>query len=125
MNDHKADILTGRCNPEMSFSQRVWAITMRIPPGKVSTYGDLAQVVGSPGAARAVGHALGQNPYAPEIPCHRVVASGGRLTGYSGDGGMGTKKRILQEEGVTFKGEHVDMNHHRMDLDVLEEETNG
>lgn len=123
MNDHKADILAGRCNAEMSFSQKVWAITMRIPPGKVTTYGDLAQAMGSPGAARAVGHALGQNPYAPEIPCHRVVASGGRLTGYSGVGGTGTKRHILEEEGVGFKGENVDMKNHRMDIDALEEET--
>lgn len=99
----------GRLQPEMSFNQRAWTICRRIPAGKVATYADLASVMGSR-SARAVGQAMARNPYAPAVPCHRVVGSDGRLTGYSSpEGGMAKKRRMLDEEGVRFTGDRVDL----------------
>ena len=82
------------------FYQAVWKACAEIPSGQVRTYGWIARRIGKPKAARAVGQALGKNPFAPTIPCHRVVGADGRLTGYSGRGGVATKKRMLQKEGV-------------------------
>ncbi|MEK7389233.1 MAG: MGMT family protein [Elusimicrobiota bacterium] len=83
-----------------AFDQAVWKACSSIPRGQVRTYGWIARKIGKPGAARAVGMALGRNPFAPTIPCHRVVGADGRLTGYSGAGGLKTKRRLLKAEGV-------------------------
>ncbi|HET8748291.1 MAG TPA: methylated-DNA--[protein]-cysteine S-methyltransferase [Ramlibacter sp.] len=80
------------------FHQRVYEVTRAIPPGAVLTYGEVARRVGEPGAARAVGQALGKNPFAPVIPCHRVLAAGGRSGGFSAEGGADTKLRMLEIE---------------------------
>lgn len=80
------------------FHRRVYAITRAIPPGQVRTYGEIARELGLPGAARAVGQALGRNPFAPVIPCHRVLAAGGRAGGFSAEGGTLTKLRLLEIE---------------------------
>lgn len=80
------------------FYQRVYEVTRAIPPGEVLTYGEVARRIGEPGAARAVGQALGRNPFAPVIPCHRVLAAGGRSGGFSAEGGAATKLRMLQIE---------------------------
>jgi methylated-DNA-[protein]-cysteine S-methyltransferase len=80
------------------FHRRVYAVTRAIPPGKVLTYGELAARIGEPGAARAVGQALGRNPFAPVVPCHRVLAAGGRPGGFSAEGGAATKLRMLDIE---------------------------
>ncbi|MEJ8837355.1 methylated-DNA--[protein]-cysteine S-methyltransferase [Ramlibacter sp. AN1133] len=80
------------------FHQRVYEVTRAIPPGEVLTYGEVARRVGEPGAARAVGQALGKNPFAPVIPCHRVLAAGGRSGGFSAEGGADTKLRMLEIE---------------------------
>lgn len=85
------------------FQQQVLALTMQIPYGTVTTYGQLAKRVGSPRAARAVGGALGANPVPVIIPCHRVVASNGALTGFSGAGGLLMKENLLSLEGVDFR----------------------
>jgi len=85
------------------FQQQVLQLTMQIPYGSSTTYGELAGKVGSPGAARAVGGALGANPVPVIIPCHRVVASSGALTGYSATGGIMMKKFLLSLEGVDFR----------------------
>ena len=90
------------------FANQVYELTRNIPKGKVATYGQLAAVSGSQGAARAVGMLMKKNPDAPNTPCHRVVAADGSLTGYSG-GGVKVKKRMLLAEGVVFKGERVDL----------------
>lgn len=82
------------------FYQSVWKACAGIPRGQVRTYGWLARRVGRPSAARAVGRALGRNPFAPVVPCHRVVGADGRLTGYSGAGGVAKKRRMLRAEGV-------------------------
>ena len=82
------------------FQRQVLLTTARVPRGKVATYGEIARRIGKPQASRAVGQALGQNPVPIVIPCHRVVASDGTLGGYSGGGGLETKKQLLTIEGV-------------------------
>ena len=82
------------------FYQKVWKACAEIPAGETRTYGWIAKRIGKPGAARAVGRALGANPFAPTIPCHRVVRSDGTLGGYSGAGGLKTKRRLLEKEGA-------------------------
>lgn len=94
---------------ESTFKTNVYRLCEQIPAGKVATYGQLATLVGSPGAARAVGMCMRTNPNAPHTPCHRVVASDGSLTGYSAGEGVITKKAMLLKEGVTFKGDKVDL----------------
>jgi O-6-methylguanine DNA methyltransferase len=94
----------------MSFKEKVYEILRTVPKGKVLTYGQLAKMAGSPGAARAVGMCMRTNPDAPRTPCHRVVASDGSLHGYSGGDGIPTKKKMLLAEGVIFKGEKVDLS---------------
>jgi len=81
------------------FYQKVWAACARIPKGQTRTYGWIAQSIGHPKAARAVGQALAANPFAPKIPCHRVMGAGGALTGYSGPGGVKRKAELLRREG--------------------------
>jgi len=82
------------------FNRQVYAVTRAIPPGRTLTYGEVASQVGQPGAARAVGRALGDNPYPIVVPCHRVLAAGGALHGFSAYGGLATKRRMLQIEGA-------------------------
>jgi methylated-DNA-[protein]-cysteine S-methyltransferase len=94
LRDH---ILAGRIMPGMNFNQKVWALCARVPEGRVVTYADIARALGSKGY-RAVGNALNKNPYAPEVPCHRVVGSGGSLTGFAG--GLAKKRAMLEAEGV-------------------------
>jgi len=76
----------------------------------VATYGQLAHLAGKPRAARAVGVFMKNNPDAPIVPCHRVVAGDGKLTGYSGTGGIAQKKKMLIKEGVFFKHSRVDLS---------------
>lgn len=90
-----------------SFPQRVWRLTRRIPQGKVSTYGALAQALGSPRAARAVGGALHVNPFAPKVPCHRVVRSNGNLGGFAA--GSSKKRELLRQEGVVIRNGRIDL----------------
>lgn len=82
------------------FHQQVYAIARAIPPGQTRTYGEVAQQLGGLGLARAVGQALGLNPFAPVVPCHRVLAAGGKPGGFSAGGGALTKLRMLQIEGA-------------------------
>jgi methylated-DNA-[protein]-cysteine S-methyltransferase len=82
------------------FHQSVYAITRRIPPGRTRTYGDIAEELGDKGLARAVGQALGLNPFAPVVPCHRVLAAGGKWGGFSAHGGAASKVRMLVIEGA-------------------------
>ncbi len=71
---------------------------MKLRPAQTATYGELAQRIGAPDAARAVGRAMAQNPFAPIVPCHRVVAADGSLGGFSAAGGAATKQRMLAIE---------------------------
>lgn len=92
-----------------SFRDTIYNLARQIPKGKVATYGQLAELAGSPGAARAVGMCMKTNPDAPHTPCHRVVASNGKLTGYSAGDGIKTKRQMLLDEGVYFTGEKVNL----------------
>lgn len=94
----------------MDFKEKVYKICSSIPKGKVATYGQLARLAGKPKAARAVGGFMRTNPNAPIVPCHRVVAADGSLTGYSGVGGITKKKKMLIKEGVIFKKNKVDLS---------------
>jgi O-6-methylguanine DNA methyltransferase len=85
------------------FYQAVWKACAEIPKGEVRTYGWIARRIGKPNAARAVGQALGRNPFAPAIPCHRVVGSDGRMTGFSAPGGIASKRRLLLKEGAPIR----------------------
>lgn len=89
-----------------AFRRQILAAAMQIPYGQVLSYGCLAQMTGYPGAARAVGGAMAANPVPVIIPCHRVVAASGALTGYSGPGGIMMKKNLLTLEGVEFMGKN-------------------
>ncbi len=80
------------------FQQQVWQALRGIPPGQACSYGGLAQRLGRPQAARAVGAAVGRNPLSIVVPCHRVLGRGGALTGYAG--GLARKQALLQHEGA-------------------------
>ena len=84
------------------FQLKVWNYLKKIPRGKVKTYSEVAKLIGKPLAVRAVANAIGKNPLAPQIPCHRVIRSDGSLGGYSGKGGIKTKSLLLKKEGITL-----------------------
>jgi len=87
--------VAGRGSP---FQRRVWKALLEIPYGRVASYRDIAERIGSPDAMRAVGAANGANPIAIIVPCHRVIGSNGRLTGYAG--GLAIKAELLRLEGI-------------------------
>ena len=82
------------------FQKKVWNYLKTIRKGSVKTYKQVAIGINRPKSARAVANAVGKNPLAPTIPCHRVVRSDGSLGGYSGKGGIKTKKKLLKKEGI-------------------------
>jgi methylated-DNA-[protein]-cysteine S-methyltransferase len=81
-----------------AFDRRVWKALRAIPHGTTTTYGELAAAIGAPGQARAVGSANARNPIAIVVPCHRVIGTGGKLTGYGG--GLHRKQALLALEGA-------------------------
>jgi methylated-DNA-[protein]-cysteine S-methyltransferase len=83
-----------------AFHRKVYDVARTVPPGRTLTYGDIAHRLNSPGSARAVGQALGANPFAPIVPCHRVLAADGKTGGFSAGGGTSTKLRMLAIEGA-------------------------
>ena len=93
---------SSRHNPD--FTSRVLAVVRRIPYGRVATYGEVAARAGRPGAARAVGNIM-RTCGRPDVPCHRVIAAGGRLGGYGGSEVL--KRQLLLGEGVVFHGNRV------------------
>ncbi len=80
------------------FQRAVWKACMSIPPGETRSYKWIAEKIGRPGAVRAVGNALGKNPFAPVVPCHRVIRSDGSPGGFSGPGGTRAKAALLEKE---------------------------
>jgi methylated-DNA-[protein]-cysteine S-methyltransferase len=90
-----------------SFQHRVLEVTANIPFGQVLTYADVARKIGQPAATRAVGAALGANPVAIIIPCHRVVGSDRSLHGFGAPGGVQTKEWLLTKEGHTFSNGRI------------------
>ena len=89
-------------NVGTDFQILVWNEIAKIPKGKILTYEQLASKINLPLSVRAVANACGKNPYAPEIPCHRVVRKDGTLGGYSAKGGINRKKAMLENEGHRF-----------------------
>ena len=84
------------------FQLKVWKYLITIPKGSVKTYKQVAIAIKNPKAARAVANACAKNPYAPKIPCHRVIRSDGTLGGYSGTGGIRQKLKLLRSEKVSI-----------------------
>ncbi len=82
------------------FNRRVYAVARAVPPGETITYGEIAERIGERGAAQAVGQALERNPFPIVVPCHRVLAAGGGIGGFSARGGVATKRRMLAIEGA-------------------------
>ena len=80
------------------FQRSVWAALLKIPPGQTTSYGRISQGIGKPAAVRAVGAAVGRNPVSVVVPCHRVLGTGGALTGYAG--GLERKTALLRLEGA-------------------------
>ena len=101
-NDLAAVALDMDCVPP--FERRVYEVARTIPPGRTLTYGEIASRLDEPGSARAVGQALGKNPFAIVVPCHRVVAAGGKTGGFSANGGITLKLRLLALEGAAVNG---------------------
>ena len=89
------------------FRRSVYAATRRIPPGSTVSYGEIARAAGLGIGARDVGVALSRNPFPVIVPCHRVVAANGALTGFSAPGGLATKRRMLELEGTPGYGQQV------------------
>jgi methylated-DNA-[protein]-cysteine S-methyltransferase len=89
------------------FRRVVYAATRSIPPGSTATYGDIARAIGRRDAARDVGAALASNPFPIVVPCHRVLGSNGKLTGFSAPGGLATKRRMLELEGAPGYGQQT------------------
>jgi methylated-DNA-[protein]-cysteine S-methyltransferase len=83
-----------------AFNRRVYAVAQTIPPGATLSYGEIAERLGDRLLARDVGQAMGQNPFAIIVPCHRVLAAGGKIGGFSANGGIMTKRRMLAIESV-------------------------
>jgi methylated-DNA-[protein]-cysteine S-methyltransferase len=92
--------------PATAFTARVLTVVRRIPRGRVATYGDVARAAGAPGAARAVGNVM-RTCGRPDVPCHRVIAAGGKLGGYGGSEAV--KKGLLIGEGVIVRGSRISM----------------
>ena len=84
------------------FQIKVWKYLKTIKKGKIKTYQEVAKAINKPNAVRAVANAIGKNPSPPKIPCHRVIRSDGSLGGYSGAGGLKTKKKLLKSEGISL-----------------------
>jgi O-6-methylguanine DNA methyltransferase len=98
---------------EKSFAAKVYEAVRKIPSGKVMTYGDIAFLLGAPGACRAVGNALHQNPSYRKTPCYRVVDSQGRLSPQYAFGGLPGQERLLRAEGVEVQDGKVDLKKYR------------
>jgi len=91
-----------------TFAQKVYVLTRQIPKGKVTTYSAIAQALKIKGAARAVGNALNKNPFAPKVPCHRVIRANGEVGGFAP--GPKRKQAILKKEGIIITQGRIDLN---------------
>jgi len=100
---------------EASIDQRIWQVVATIPPGKVSSYGDVARLAGMPGAARRVGRALRGLPADTRIPWHRVLNAAGRISLPEGSRSYYTQRERLESEGVVFLGKRLAMKTYRWD----------
>ncbi|MBK69839.1 MAG: hypothetical protein CMB53_00345 [Euryarchaeota archaeon] len=92
----------GKFSIGTEFQKLVWRELLEIPYGETRSYKEIADSIGKPSSSRAVANACSSNPYAPDIPCHRVIRSDGKLGGYSGPGGSLRKMELLESEGVNL-----------------------
>ncbi|MFA5131103.1 MAG: MGMT family protein [Patescibacteria group bacterium] len=92
----------------LSFPQLVYKYCALIPKGKISTYKEIARALNNPGAARAVGNTLNKNPFAPLVPCHRVIRANGEVGGFAS--GPKRKIAILRQEGIIIKDNKIDLS---------------
>lgn len=93
----------------MTFDRNVWDICRNIPKGRVTTYKDIAKALQTK-AYRAVGNALNRNPYWPEVPCHRVICSDGKVGGFAR--GSNAKAKLLKDEGIIIRHGTIDLDHY-------------
>ncbi|PIN89379.1 cysteine methyltransferase [Candidatus Pacearchaeota archaeon CG10_big_fil_rev_8_21_14_0_10_34_76] len=101
-------------NPKKSnFNERCYSLLRNVPRGKVTTYKALAQKINTK-AYRAVGNAMNKNPYAPEVPCHRVVGSDGSMTGFAS--GIKNKIKMLKSEGIEIQNNKLDLKKYEFKL---------
>ena len=98
MKNNKIEEIKEKMKGYTAFQQAVWKACMTIPEGQTRSYKWIAEKIGKPGAVRAVGSALGKNPFAPVVPCHRVIKSDGTLGGFSAPGGLKAKIKLLKKE---------------------------
>ncbi len=98
---------------DMKFFEQVYEVVIKIPKGKVATYGDVARLVGNPRASRAVGCALHSNPYYGVVPCHRVVNARGEVCKGFVFGGEDAQRKMLEDEGILFESGKINMNKYR------------
>jgi len=98
MKNRKIEKLKEEMKAYTPFQRAVWMACMSIPKGQTRSYKWVAERIGRPGAGRAVGTALGKNPFAPDVPCHRVIKSDGTPGGYSAPGGLKAKIKLLKKE---------------------------
>ncbi len=101
-----------------NFFDKVYVVVQQIPKGMVMNYGTVAMIAGSPRCARQVGYALHVNPDPDTIPCHRVVMKDGGLSAAFAFGGAAEHRLRLEAEGVTFKGDNVDMKKHLVCISI-------
>ena len=92
--------------PKNSFNEKCYSVILKVPKGKVTTYKEIARKLNSK-AYRAVGNAMNKNPYAPRVPCHRVVKSNGEIGGFAS--GVKKKIEILKKEGIEIKNNKIDL----------------
>lgn len=102
-----------------TFPQDVYRLTSQIPKGMVTSYGHIASALNNSKAVRAVGNALNKNPYAPQVPCHRVIKANGEIGGYAK--GSNQKRDMLKREGITMKNGRVDLKKHLYEFGTEEE----
>ncbi len=92
---------------KLSFAEQVYKYCTLIPRGRVSTYHEIAKALNKSGASRAVGNALNKNPYAPKVPCHRVIRTNGEVGGFAN--GSANKIKLLKKEGVKIVAGKIDL----------------
>ena len=102
-SDRKREDIKEKMKEYTPFQRAVWLACMSIPEGRTRSYKWVAERIGRPKAFRAVGSALGKNPFAPTVPCHRVIAADGTLGGFSAPGGLKAKRKLLRREGALGK----------------------
>lgn len=102
-------------------TRRIYEAVMKIPRGKVATYGDIAALAGNPAMSRAVGNALHKNPDENNIPCFRVVNSKGELSGAFAFGGLDEQKNRLEADGIEVADGRVDLDKYRIDINLIQD----